>query len=281
MNELNLMVNESKDGHNFKVYKWDNSEEWREEIIRNIGSKVREVYLGYSELKEIVEDEKDELGFELSEVEKHLRNLLNDTIPSEDDGGIVSTPRSDFPEIFASLCLESLFDTNIPVDLIEKKDTLDQPGRGVDILGYEEIAGHLHLLLCEVKGSSEDRNPPLVITGKDDSLDEQLQEFVLNKDKIEKNIMLIYRKSKEQSDKKKLAELLLRFQESPNDTKIILCPFLVRELEKYGDEDYKHFKNNSKDYEPYKLRFLAVCIDDNITKLSEDIYEFARGSEDI
>jgi len=282
MDELSLINEDSEGPHDFRVYKWDNSEDWRDAIVEKIGSKVREVYTDYKELQRLVEMEEEDIDFDFSQVNECISEILENAIPSESDGGVVSTPRSDFPELIASLCLESLHDTVIPVNLIEKRETLDKPGRGVDVLGYEKIDGEdIQLVLGEVKGSSEDQSPPQVITGSDSSMDEQLKDLVLNEEKIIKNLMSIFRKAENKEDKRALAQLIISVQESPRDTRILLCPFLVRELEKYQESDYHPIKNNAEDYEPHTLRFLAVCVDENLTDLSVDIYEYARDGDEI
>lgn len=261
--------------HEFIVYDWKNSDGWREEIIELIGDRVREIYAGYKEIQQIIEAEEEDLGFDVEGLKDCLDEMLQSAIPSVDNGGIVSTPRSDFPEIIASLCLEQLHGTNIPLDIIEKRDTLDKPGRGIDIIGYEEFNGDIQLILSEVKSSSEDRNPPQVITGKKDSLDSQLKEIVMDEDMILNDLYGLFRKAKEGDDKMRILGIIKDILQSSNYKNIILCPFLVREKEYYKPDDYKPIKDSTEEFEPFKIRFLAICLDDDIDRLSQDVYEYA------
>lgn len=280
MDELNSIEDKAIGEHEFSIYEWDSSEGWRDEIVKRVGSKVREIYAGYEEIQEMVDNEGQDTGFDLSGISDCIDDFLKTTVPDDDDGGIVSTPRSDFPELIASICLESIHGTNIPLDLIEKRDTLDQPGRGIDIIGYEEPADGIQLILTEVKGSAEKRNPPRVVTGKSDSMDKQLKEVVLNQDKLIRDLQSLFRKANSQEDKGKLLEIMMEIMGSSEFKRVILCPFLVRELDCYDSKDYEPFVHNVDNYEPFSIRFLAVCIDDDIGELSKDIYEYAAKKVD-
>lgn len=279
LKELTEITKEIIDTHSFSVYDWEDSEDWIDRLIERFSPLVREYYLNYEELKrELNKVLSDETDFTRQDIDTCLDVCLSAGIPDpavDRKKEQLRTYRSDFAEILAMVCLEELFDTNIPVKGIRYREIQEAPGRGIDIIGYEEKAGIIHLILCEVKGSSSSKNPPACVSGNNDSIEKQLLSCITDKKKTLNRLSAIFAKC-DKDQKFLMARIILSWQMQRNDKmKIILCPFLLREREKYKEEDFKFLQHKLELYHPGVIRFLIVCINANLSEISKKLYEFA------
>ena len=156
MDELKKIKEEFKKDHSFQVYEWENEDGWLDRLIKKFTSHIQEYYSSYQELeKDLDKLIDDENGFTREDIKKFLKEYVKTCIPSTSDTKPENLRpyRSDFPEILASLCLQELFKTEIPVEGIRSRELQEQPGRGIDIVGYETDGDKIHLIICEVKGS--------------------------------------------------------------------------------------------------------------------------------
>ena len=278
MPELKKIKEEFKKENSFQVYELEKEEGWLDRLIEKFAPIVQEYYSSYKELEKDLDKLLDEdNGFGKEGMKKFLNDCLKASIPSTDDPRPENFRpyRSDFPEILASLCLQELFKTEIPVDGIKSRELQGSPGRGIDIVGYETNGDKMHLILCEVKGTTSPLNPPKCVTGKEDSMDKQLLSHIMDRKKTLQRLISLYSKAPEEK-KPILAKIMFLWNKGVKDKlKIFLCPFLVRESSKYKDKDYTFMKKKVKEYSPGIIRFLIVCINGDLNEISKKLYETA------
>jgi len=281
LHELIEVTKETIQDHTFSVYNWGDSEGWIDELIKKFSPLIREYYTNFEELKkDLPKLLEEETEFSQNDIDTFLSACLKASIPdpSKDPKNKpvqLLSYRSDFAEILAMLCLEELFDTTIPVRGIRSKEIHDLPSRGIDVIGYETPDDKIHLILCEVKGSSSVKNPPGCVSGKNDSIENQLLSCVCDQEKTLQRLLAIYAKC-EKPQKEMMCKILFYWQKQNHaKMKIILCPFLVREKSKYHEKDYKFIIDKLPEYNPAIIRFIIICINENLSELSKKLYEFA------
>jgi hypothetical protein len=265
--------------HTFQIYDWDDSEGWLDRLIEKFSPIVKEYYTNFSDLEaELNKLLDDDLGFTSQNIESCLKECLEVCIPDPDNDPKpeqFKTYRSDFPEILASICLQELFNTLIPVNGIKARERTNLPGRGIDIIGYEIKDDICHLIICEIKGSCSSSNPPSCVNGKSDSIANQLLSCVTDRKKTLNRLTALFSKC-DPNHKPQIGKLLFLWQREMHDKmKVILCPFLVREKSKYKDKDYTFMKDQLDNYSPGIIRFIIICINGDLARISKKLYEFA------
>ncbi|MDX9703272.1 MAG: hypothetical protein RBU23_09530 [Candidatus Auribacterota bacterium] len=278
MKELKEKFSYENDGHVFKSYDWDNSDGWKDELSNKLIPLIQNLYADLESLKKDLE----ETGWDEKEIKKHIDEVLNASIPSDTTDSKIENfqvRRADFAELIATICLEELYNTKIPLNNILHRELTHKSGRGIDIFGYEEVGNNICLILCEIKGSKDSNSPPSVVGDSEDSMKQQLFSYVTDKKKTLDRIINIRKKSTNINDKKTLTKIsMLWTKEDESPLKVIACPFLVRDGNCYKNTDFGFFKENPDHFAPAKIRFLIVCIHDDIVELSKQIYNLARES---
>ncbi len=273
--ELKELHNQTKLDHLYQAFEWANKDGWEEKLINLLKPVIRELYLDYSNLKKQL----DETGFSEKDIEKHIKNLLKVSIPVENNVSDVnnfSVQRSEFAEILASICLEELFKTTMPVSNIKYKELSDRSSRGIDILGYETDGSNLSLIICEVKASSDKNNPPGVVDSGKDCLRNQLITYISDKNKTLDRINTLRKKCMDLENKKIMTKIsMLWGKQDHSQLNVVLCPVLIREKDKYDVKDFGSFRQKPSDFNPGKIRYLILCLHGSINKLSQKCYEEA------
>ena len=82
--------------------------------------------------------------------------------------------RSDLGELLMTYYFEEKLPDGerfiIPMKNITFRERADQPGRGLDAIGYKQSDGKIEILLGEAKVSADKKSPPAVVDSSDDSL---------------------------------------------------------------------------------------------------------------
>jgi hypothetical protein len=82
--------------------------------------------------------------------------------------------RSDLGELLMTYYFEEKLPDGeqfiIPLKNITFREIANQPGRGLDAIGYKQSDGKIEILLGEAKVSQEKKSPPAVVDSSDDSL---------------------------------------------------------------------------------------------------------------
>ncbi len=132
---------------------------------------------------------------------------------------------------------------------------------GADLVGFIETNGEVLFLFGEVKTSSEERRPPLVMTGKG-QMEDQLRDLYSNSKKQKTLIEYLASKTRNLAPTDPFREDLskaLKNYYQPNDCRYQLFGVLVRDIEP-DEEDLSqsYARLNADILEPAGLRLLAV-----------------------
>jgi len=274
MKELTEKERLDRNGHILRSYDWDYSEGWQGRLASKLTPIIQELYVDLEGLERNLED----LGLDNKKIKQFIEKSLKATIPS------VSTDkrpenfqvrRADFAELLSLICLEGLHNTNVPVKNLFFRELTHAASRGVDILGYEYAGGNISLIICEVKGSKDKSSPPSVVHGTEDSMKAQLYSYVSDRQKTLNRILDVHKKTTPEHKEILFKIALWWSQGNASALKVVVCPFLVRQAEYYKSDDFGFFKDEPDHFNPAQVRFLIVCIHDDIVELSNMIYKEA------
>lgn len=183
--------------------------------------------------------------------------------------------RSDFGETLCYVLLEDAYQTIFGYKSVRDRELIQQPGRGIDAVGIEEnLDGTLTLVLAEVKVSDDGASPPRVVDASDDSLRNQHIEHIQH---LEKTVKKLYNTCRH-SRKPEVQKLFIRAAICLEDGKmdqicLVACCLLVRPQAKYAETDFGTFRNSPVDFDPAKVRFLVVCIPENVDTVITKWYD--------
>jgi hypothetical protein len=182
--------------------------------------------------------------------------------------------RSDFGETLAYVLLEDQFGTLIGYKGVRDRETIQQVGRGIDIVGVEE-GDPLLLLLGEVKVSDESASPPQVVDKTADCLQVQHLKHIGERQITAKKIWDQSRHVTDKDIRDRLFTAALYFESERWDKlQLISCSVLVRPEQKYSDRDFGSFRDAPSDYCPARIRFIIFCVPgDSIESIIQDWYE--------
>lgn len=275
MRELATKDTFDKNGHILRSYDWDSTSGWEERLSQKLIPIIQQLYTDCEGLKATTED----LGLNSQQIKEFIEQSIKATIPNpatDNKPTQFKIPRADFAEILATICLEELHSTQIPVKNIFHRELTSAPSRGVDILGYEEINETLTLIICEVKGSQEAKSPPSCVEPNEDSLKSQLYSYIIDPQKTLNRILVLSKKA-DIKHKLKLVKIALLWSQKKTDSlKTVVCPFLVRRTDCYQNTDFGHFKTNPEYFHPAKVRFLIVCVNSDLATIAEKVFSDAR-----
>jgi len=220
-------------------------------------------------------------GIEVLRVDRIGKYLKNATIPERrfDNFDVV---RSDFGELLCYMLLEQEYETRFGYKSIRDRETTQQPGRGIDAVGVEEDdeGTPLTLVLGEVKVSNEAASPPQVVDKSNDCLRNQHLSHLRNPVATAKKIWDMSRRSPDPSAQALLFTAALYLEEKQWDKlRLIACCVLVRPRCKYTKADFGSFQQCPDDYKPALIRFLVVCIPDDVEKMVQNWYAIIKRPE--
>jgi hypothetical protein len=170
--------------------------------------------------------------------------------------------RSDLGETVAYMLLEQEYRTAIGYKSVRDRETIQQPGRGLDVVGVE--SGDIFtLVIAEVKVSDERANPPQVVDRSDDSLRSQHAGHLADPPATAKKIWNQSRHVLDKDVRNSLFAAALLFEERRWDRlRLVACCVLLRPRECYAAADFGSFHETPEDYAPAQLRFMVVCLPD-------------------
>ena len=206
--------------------------------------------------------------------------LASKTIPFRREGSF-DVVRSDMGETLAYILLEQNYSTQIGYKGVRTRELIQLTGRGIDAIGVENN-GVLTLVLVEVKVSNQDRNPPDVVDKNEDSISKTLKGHIRNHQKTSRKIWDVIRKTEDPSIKDLLSAAALYWDEKMwSFLRIICCGILIRPLCKYRKKDFGLLKDDPGLVSHAKVRFLIVCVNDDLDNFVSEFYRMAREKEEI
>lgn len=204
--------------------------------------------------------------------------LESKTIPFRQKGSF-DVVRSDMGETLTYIILEQNYSTQIGYKGIRSRELIQLTGRGIDVVGVENN-GVLTLVLGEVKVSNQDRNPPDVVDKNRDSISKTLKAHIKNHQETSRKIWDIIRKTEDPSLKDLISAAAIYWDEKKwSFLHIICCGILVRPLSKYRNKDFGSLKDDPGLVSPGKVRFLIICINDDLDDFVSEFYRMVREKE--
>ncbi len=254
------------DEHHFRVYLLDKNtlEDWLNELADEyIQLRTRRKHA----IEDLSTDDINVVNPEL--VERYRLSATRSgrlTVPTYSPGNF-NVLRSDFGELLCYLLLEQDYNTRLGYKSICDRDTIHQPARGIDAIGIEGfLPSILTLVLSEVKVSDEQASPPQVVDASNDSLRNQHLEHIRNrKTSTREKIVDLSRRVDDIEFSQHLSWVAFFLEEENWDTlQVISCSILIRPKEKYTKKDFGSFWRKPDDYKPALIRFLIVCIPEDV-----------------
>lgn len=214
-------------------------------------------------------------GIQVLDVEGVKRRLQHATVPIR-MGGNFDVLRSDLGETIAYMLLAEECGTGFGYKSVRDRETIQQPGRGIDAVGIE-VSDGLKLILGEVKVSSEAANPPQVVDSSDDSLRNQHRDHLDDLETTSKKVWNAARASMDTGARNALfaAALFLETGQLADLTIVIYC-LLVRPIDVYAEADFGSFRSSVNDYRPGATRFHVFRIPGSVDS-TVDAFAAAAG----
>ena len=202
------------------------------------------------------------------------------TIPFRQKGSF-DVVRSDIGETLAYILLEQNYGTQIGSKGVQNRELVQSVSRGIDVVGVENN-GILTLVLGEAKVSNQDRNPPDVVDTNRDSISKTLRAHIKNHQETSRKIWDVIRKCENPVIKDLLLAAAIYWDEKMwSFLRIICCGILVRPLNKYSTKDFGLLKGDPGLLSPAKVRFLIVCVNDDLDNFVSEFYRMVIEKEDI
>jgi hypothetical protein len=220
-----------------------------------------------NELKEISLD-----GITVVSVQKIRDRLRKLTVPLLRKGPL-DIVRSDFGETLAYLILEENFSTAIGYKGVRDRETVNLPGRGIDIIGIEK-GSPLFLILGETKVSGENKKPPAVVDSDSNSLSKQLKHHVHEHSDTSMKLWDTARKIIDAEIQEDLLRAALLWDDKRWDMlRVVCCAILVRPRALYTERDFGSLRQDPRVVRPGCMRFLVVCLPDSVDSIVSAWYD--------
>jgi len=268
---LNVIFEDNSEGNLYRTVEVDSSGPWKAELAKEY-VRLRSSTVG--DLSSISLD-----GITILSPQKLRARLKQATVPNR-RGSPLDVVRSDFGETLAYLLLEQEFGTAIGYKGVRDRETINLPGRGIDIIGIETNP-HFCLVLGEVKVSEENRTPPSVVDRNNDSLSKQLKFHVREHSITSQKLWDTARKVLDDAIRNNLFRAALAWDEKRWDLlRVLCCAILVRPKNIYKVKDFGSLKRYPRSMRPGTTRFIIVCIPDGIEATVSAWFEFVQRKEE-
>lgn len=202
--------------------------------------------------------------FDTANIQRHLQRS---TIPFYKPGNF-NVVRSDFGEVAGYMLLAQLHQTKLGYMGVCHRETIQLPGRGIDIIGIEHDptdGSPLTLVLGEVKVSDSSASPPAVVDAGKDCMRVQHLEHTGN---VGATRAKLWNQSRQIPDLALrnlfFAAALILDEVGWKGLRLVSCCVLVRPRDVYTSADFGSFRKNPTDFAPAGIRFLVLCVPGNI-----------------
>jgi hypothetical protein len=216
------------------------------------------------------------------EIAEALAELRDALLPAGWDGRRpkhTDVQRSELAEVVAAEVLTTHFATIVPASRVRHKEIPDQQARGADLVGFEDLdgftddvpLGSLTLVVCEVKGSTAAASPPGVVA----DMAEKLKTLATNRRAIIQELTWL-RDHAEDGRVAQCSRILTAFLLRRLDHSIVLAPVLLRTAEVAAVTDTGEFETEPASFDPSRIRFMTIVVDDDLFDLAASAYLKAR-----
>ena len=256
------------------------------QYVRSIAKRVQSAYFDRQASRDQLIQAVAELrnfdgsAFEVSaeDIETALAEELNAVIPQEwktESKRLkqLDVQRSELAEIIAHEVLVTIFGTVIPASRIKNKEIPDQPTRGADLIGLDDIDRNPVpvLVLSEVKGSGDAKSPPAVISG----MREKLGELTTDRRNLLQELTWL-RENSEDQYARRCGKLYAYFVLNRGPLRVTLAPVLLRTASTSKDGDPGVFIDDAESF-GCDVRFTSVILDvADLFDFAVEVYRLAR-----
>ena len=185
--------------------------------------------------------------------------------------------RSDLGELLMTYYFEEKLPDGerfiIPLKNITFRERADQPGRGLDAIGYKQSDGKIEILLGEAKVSEEKKSPPAVVHTSDDSL-YKTQLKHKNEPPLVIQRLCDYARRLNSTDAEIIgfATLCLEHKLTDKCTITYGCT-LIRDHTCVNEEtDFGKLQSNKADFDDGKVHFSILSFSDKSIKETVDMF---------
>lgn len=220
-------------------------------------------------------------GFKGGELQKIITQNSVAKDFKRDVGGTPTTLndiyRSDLGELLLTYYFEEKLPVSerfiIPIKNISDRELAEQPGRGLDALGYRVDGDKVIILLGEAKVSSEKKSPPQVVHASEDSIYNTQKKWIDNEELLIKRLTDQCRKLDIQdAEKLGYAILSIQYKMSDNYSYVLGC-VLIRDHSCVNR--LKDFGNLEKDqllFNPHVLNCVILSFSDKTINETVDLF---------
>lgn len=162
---------------------------------------------------------------------------------------------------------------NIPIKNISYRELADQPGRGLDALGYNEKNDRINLLFGEAKVSAEKKNPPQVVDVSGDSIYNTQLKYHSDKSKVLAKLSDAYKRMG-YKDASVIGAAILAIEQDLDD--IVTLTYgcvLIRDSSCVDyEKDYGKMKSEEANFNPNHIHFSILAFDKTIEETVQLFY---------
>lgn len=191
--------------------------------------------------------------------------------------------RSDLGELLMTYYFEEKLDKDkrfvIPLKNITYRERFDQPGRGVDTIGYRILDDSIEILFGEAKVSEQQKNPPDVVHATSDSIYHTQKQYCNDKNAVIQRLTDYCRRLNSE-DAAIIGVAILHLDSANENCELTLGCSLIRDFSCVDDsKDYGKLKKNIAEFNPHKVHFSILSFSDK--KIEEAVQLFYKKVQEL
>jgi len=186
--------------------------------------------------------------------------------------------RSDLGELLMTYYFEEKLDEVerfvIPLKNISFRERADQPGRGLDAIGYKYSDGKVEILLGEAKVSADKKSPPSVVDSANDSLYKTQLRHKNDIPTVISRLSDYYRRMDCTEDATIIGLAIVCIDKNLTDKYSVTygCT-LIRDYTCVNEaSDFGKLKSNERDFEPGKVHFSILSFSNKSIEETVDLF---------
>lgn len=186
--------------------------------------------------------------------------------------------RSDLGELLMTYYFEEKIDINdrfiIPIKNIAYRELANQPGRGLDAIGFNTNNGKINLLFGEAKVSAEKKSPPQVVDISADSIYATQLKYKKQKAEALNRLADLYKRLGSLDASVVGAAILAIEKNLSAQFSITFGCVLIRDSTCVNDkDDFGKLKSDKKTFEPDLIHFSILSFDKTIEETVQLFYK--------
>lgn len=174
-------------------------------------------------------------------------------------------------EVLAYMLLTQEYGTLIGYKSVRDRELIDLPGRGIDVIGVEN-GEKIRLILGEVKVSNAEDSSN-VVDYNDDAISKSLEKHIQQHGITSRKLWSIIPRTRDIHFREMLEVAALYWDHKMWTHLSVICSgILVRPEEKYKKEEFGKLIKEPKLVDPAKVRFLIICMQNDLEDLADQLH---------